>query len=119
MTRLAIALVLAWSLVACGGGGPDPDQPDGAGGDDTGDSDAATTPPDTRLYPLAVDRTWTYDVTSTYPSCPGGTGREMRVTGESTTDGRATYDVIGFCGLAGHTNVAGDVVEEYYDWGPT
>jgi len=72
---------------------------------------------DDRLYPLAVGRTWTYAVTSTYPSCPGGS-REVRVLSQGTTDGRATFEVKGFCGLLGHTNIDGDRVEEYFDWGP-
>ncbi len=81
-------------------------------------SSDAVQPPDDRLYPLAVGRMFTYAVTSTYPSCPGGT-HELRVLSQSTTDGRATFEVMGFCGLAGHTSVDGDRVEEYYDWGPT
>jgi len=72
---------------------------------------------DDRLYPLAVGRTWTYDVVSTYPSCPGGS-RELRVVSSGTTDGRATFEVKGFCGLTGHTSVDGDRVDEHYDWGP-
>ncbi len=77
-----------------------------------------TQPADDRLYPLALGRVWTYDVTSTYSSCPGGT-RELRVMSEGTTQGRMTFEVKGFCGLVGHTNVEGDRVEDYYDWGPT
>jgi hypothetical protein len=61
---------------------------------------------------------WTYDVTSTYASCPNGQ-REQRVVATGTTEGRATFEVAGFCGLTGRTFVDGDVVEEYYDWGPT
>lgn len=108
----------AWLLVlltaACGSGdpatGPDGGPPgDGPGGGGGGDD---------RLYPLEVGRTWTYDVTSTYASCPGGT-RETRVTGTTTTEGRETFTVTGFCGSAGRTFVDGDLVEEYYDWGPT
>jgi hypothetical protein len=123
--HLGVAVVFAVMAGACGGGGGADDTGDDAG-DDTGGPDAGddtgpdgSTAPDPQLYPLAVGRTWTYAVTSTYASCPGGAARTLAVTGESTTDGRATYDVTGFCGFAGHTSVDGDVVEEYYDWGPT
>jgi hypothetical protein len=85
--------------------------PDGAGGDD----DPA--PTNDGLLPLAVDRTWTYDVTSTYPSCPGGV-HEQRVTGTDTIDGRAVFRVLGFCGVEGESFVDGDLVEDRYDWGP-
>jgi hypothetical protein len=57
-------------------------------------------------------------VTSTYASCPGGQ-HDQRVTATGTTEGRSTYDVTSFCGLAGPTSVNGDVVEAYFDWGPT
>ena len=102
-------------LVACGTSGGEP----GAGvvdGSAAGDPDA-TNGSDDRLYPLAVDRVWTYDVVSTYPSCPGGS-REQRVIGTGTRDGRATFRVTGFCGSTGDTFVEGDRVEDYYDWGP-
>ena len=79
-----------------------------------GDDDPST---DTRLSPLAVDRTWTYDVTSTYPSCPGGQ-HVQRVTATGSIDGRETFRVLGFCGLEGESSVVGDVVEDHYDWGP-
>lgn len=72
---------------------------------------------DTRLAPLAVDRTWTYDVTSTYPSCPAGE-HVQRVTGTGSIDGRSTFKVLGFCGLEGESFVDGDVEEDHYDWGP-
>ncbi len=82
-------------------------------------SDAPTTPPgdDDRLLPLTVDRTWTYDVTSTYQSCPSGVV-EQRVIGTETIDGREAFRVRGFCGSEGSTFVDGDTVEDYYDWGP-
>jgi hypothetical protein len=98
-------------LTACGAPGADPSTVDGGGGDDD------PQPTSTGLLPLAVDRTWTYDVTSTYPSCPGGT-KEQRVLGTDTIDGRTVFRVLGFCGIEGATFVDGDVVEDHYDWGP-
>jgi hypothetical protein len=106
--RVIVCLVLA----ACGAEGATSVDGDPGGGDGGGGGD------DDRLYPLAVGRTWTYDVTSTYPSCPAGQ-REMRVNGTGVTDGRPTFQVTGFCGITGNTFVDGDVVDEYYDWGPT
>jgi hypothetical protein len=102
-------VALALLLLACSG--PDP----GAGGPDAAPGDPD--PSDTRLLPLAVDRAWTYDVVSTYPSCPSGE-REQRVIGTGTIDGRSTFRVRGFCGLEGETNIDGDRVEDHYDWGP-
>ncbi|MBA2541152.1 MAG: hypothetical protein H0V17_16040, partial [Deltaproteobacteria bacterium] len=80
-------------LIACGtpAGAPGPtDAPPGIPADDD------------RLLPLAVDRVWTYDVTSTYPSCPGGV-REQRVLGTETIEDRETFRVLGFCGVEGST----------------
>lgn len=85
--------------------------------DATSDDGPQPKPTDDGLYPLAIGRTWTYAVTSTYASCPGGS-REVRVLGEPVVDGRKTFQVRGFCGLVGHTSVEGDRVEEYFDWGP-
>ena len=111
-------ILLISLLAACGGAGSDDVGVDGSmmgSGSGSGSGSSGT---DDRLYPLEVGRSWQYDVTSTYSSCPAGT-REQRVVSKGTTDGRDTYEVQGFCGLTGHTNVAGNVVEEYYDWGPT
>jgi hypothetical protein len=94
-------------LVACGTPSIDPTNPDAPG----------TPGSDTRLLPLAVDRAWTYEVTSTYPSCPSGTV-EQRVLGTEMVDGREAFRVRGFCGTEGRTFVDGDRVEDYYDWGP-
>jgi len=121
--RLAMRLILVATLAGvgaptagCGGApgdGPDADDDtvDAAGG-----GDAAGT--DDRLDPIALDRSWTYQVISTYASCPGGE-RDQRVTGTGEVDGRATFVVAGFCGLSGQVSVAGDRVDQYYDWGPT
>lgn len=102
--------VLLLLLVACSSS--EPVSPDGGTSSPDGSSN------DKRLYPLTVGRTWTYAVTSTYTNCPGGM-KEMRVLSESMREGRPTFEVRGFCGLTGHTSVANDRVEEYYDWGPT
>jgi hypothetical protein len=80
-----------------------------------GDGPAAA---DKRLQPIEVGRTWTYDVVSTYPSCPGGE-RETRIVGTGTVDGRSTFRVAGYCGFEAHVSVDGDRVDSYYDWGPT
>jgi hypothetical protein len=101
-------------LVACGTPtepGTDP------GSDATPGTDGPGSVPDDRLLPLAIDRAWTYDVVSTYPSCPGGQ-REQRVIGTSTIDARPTFRVRGFCGVEGESSVDGDRVEDHYDWGP-
>jgi hypothetical protein len=107
-----VLLPLALVLAACGApADSDSLGPDGGGGSGSGSGT------DDRLYPLEVGRTWAYDVTSTYASCPAGTV-EMKVLSSGTTDGRATFEVRGFCGLTGHTSVDGDLVEDYIDWGP-
>lgn len=64
-----------------------------------------------------MDRAWTYNVTSTYPSCPGGT-HEQRVIGTDTIEGRDVFRILGFCGVEGETHIDGDVAEDRYDWGP-
>ncbi len=99
-------------LTACTAPGADPAGPDAAGG---GDDDPM--PASDGLLPLAMDRAWTYDVTSTYPSCPGGI-HEQRVIATNTIDDLPTFRVLGFCGLEGETHVDGDVAEDHYDWGP-
>ncbi len=116
-------LVLELVPVACGSGSERVDvdgapASDGAQADGAPVGDGPGSSSDDRLYPIEVGRSWMYDVTSTYPSCPGGT-RGMRVISAGTTEGRPTFQVMGFCGLTGHTSVAGDRVEDYYDWGPT
>jgi hypothetical protein len=108
----------AWPFVllaACGPPGTEAESTDGGPG--TGDASPGGGD-DNGLLPLATGRTWTYDVESTYASCPAGR-RDQRVLGTSTTEGRATFDVESFCGPTGRTFVDGDVVEDYYDWGPT
>ena len=70
------------------------------------------------LSPLAVGRTWTYDVTSTYPSCQSGT-HDTKVTAASVAGGRQTLTVENYCGSIGYSNVMGDRVEEYYNYGPS
>jgi hypothetical protein len=110
MRLAAVALLLA----ACGSGPTTP-----AGGDDdmTPDAPGSDPGPDTRLEPLAVGRTWTYAIDSTYASCPGGT-HDQAVTATETVDGHDAFAIMSFCGLVGHERLDGDIVEDYYDWGP-
>lgn len=114
-----LKLPLMFLAIAACGGGSGADGVDGATeADGHGSGSGSGSGTDDRLYPLEVGRSWTYDITSTYTSCPSGV-HDTRVIASGTTDSRATFQVQGFCGLTGHTNVVGDRVEEYYDWGPT
>lgn len=130
------SLAIALFLFACGGAGT------GAGGEGGSGGEGATSPatgakasnaasnatassqisadatssgsaPDTRLDPLEVGRSWTYDVTSTYPSCPAGM-RTSTVTAETTVDGRSAYQVTSICGDTVAISVEGNVVESKY-----
>ena len=127
MVRLAFWVAILVGIGGCGGGGGGTG--DDGSGDDTGGPDASDGDRDApssgdgggtddRLQPLAVGRVWTYDVVSTYPSCPPGQ-RETRVLSTGTIEGRSVYESMSFCGFEGRTNIEGDRVEEYYDWGPT
>jgi hypothetical protein len=112
-------VILCLALAACSGGASDGgngDVPDAPGGGSAGDA-SGSGGTDRRLYPLEEGRIWTYDVTSTYTSCPAGR-RSLRVLSRSTTDGRATFRVAGYCGAVVETSLEGDRVETYYDWGP-
>ena len=91
-------LWLALLVVGCGGGAS-ATSPD-AGGDGPGDTGSTG---DDRLDPLEVGRTWSYDVTSTYPSCPGGR-HDTHVVSAGTTDGRATFEVATLTGWAPHAS---------------
>ncbi len=103
--KLAALVILA----ACGG--PAAPGSDAAPGSGSGSADD-------RLYPLEVGRTWTYQVTSTYSSCPAGVQMQS-VDSTGMTDGRATFAVKSFCGPVGNTAVDGNVVDAYFNWGPT
>lgn len=118
MSRLFV--VIAIFGAACGGGGNGEPGVDGAGGGDGGSGGDGGGPngPDARLYPLEEGRVWTYDVTSTYPSCPAGR-REHRVLSKGTTAGRATFRVASYCGFQSDTSVEGSRVETYFTFGPT
>lgn len=119
-------------LAACGdsgadgSGGSDGDDDDGDGPTTSGPSTSPSTgtegsggststgsTPDERLYPLEVGRTWTYDVQSTYPSCPSGM-RTTEVLGETNVDGKPAFRVVGICGDEVAMTVAGNVVESKY-----
>jgi len=110
--RRLVQLVVIVVIAGCGA------SPDPAGGVDGSMSGDGSMPGnDTRLNPLAVDRAWTYDVVSTYASCPAGV-HEQRVTGTGSIDGRSTFKIASFCGSVGESFVDGDLVEDHYDWGP-
>ncbi len=120
--QLSSAVIFAVAIAAgCsgsgGGAGDGGDGTDTAGDSSGGGDGAGSGGADRRLYPIAEGRIWTYDVTSTYASCPGGR-REQRVLGTGTTDGRPTFRVSSYCGFEVQTSVEGDRVESYYDWGP-
>lgn len=134
MTLRGPMLLLASALAACGvdgpptagepgsSGGKTDDASDSGAGADAGGGDAAAGDgggdPDTRLYPLAVGRVWTYQIASTYPSCPSGT-REARVLETGEIEDRSTFRMTGSCGAPAEVAVDGDVVDVWYDWGPT
>ena len=116
---LLCAAIGAGSIGGCsgtdGGAGEGPDASvDSGGGGGDGAGPGGT---DRRLYPVEEGRVWTYDVTSTYASCPGGR-RDQRVLDKGTTDGRPTFRVSTYCGFEVHTSIEGSRVESYYDWGP-
>lgn len=83
----------------------------------TGTADLTAAAPDRRLDPLEIGRTWTYDVKSTYPSCPGGM-RTKTVLGAVTVDGKAALEVEGICGYKTAVTQSGNVVESKYQTYP-
>jgi hypothetical protein len=129
------AVMALATLVGCSGGGasvggdPTPGDPDsatppvtedGAVPDSAPKPDAETTPDagvDNRIDPIALGRTWTYDVTiiGTYPLCKAGTNTG-RVLGEKVVGGKQAFQVQSFCPGAGTSSYAvdGDKVEVYY-----
>lgn len=132
---LSILLTFA-ALVACSGGGaaisegPGPvvedggeastPPPDSAVPDAAFKPDASTTPDaavDDRIDPIALGRTWTYDVTilGTYPLCKPGSNTG-RVLGQKVVSGKPAFQVQSFCPGAGTSSYAvdGDKVEVYY-----
>lgn len=138
MKKFALVVV---ALVACSGSGASVD--DGAprdGGAATGDASASASADagadvgvadarandasavdaskgdagDDRIDPLAVGRTWTYQVTEvgSYPSCPSGM-HDGAVVGEGARNGKHAFEVRSLCANVGNLYyaVAGDVVE--------
>ena len=119
--KLSLFLFLA-ALAACGDDGAGTD---GEGGSDSDDDGGNTTTsagaggstgsgmPDTRLFPAEVGRRWTYDVQSTYPSCPGGSA-SSEILEMTTVDGKSAYNTTSICGIVTAITVMGDVVESKY-----
>jgi hypothetical protein len=68
------------------------------------------------IDPIAVGRTWTYDVTTlgVYPTCPGGS-HTAKATGSSTIAGKTAVTVTSLCAFAGSYDYAtdGDRVYSY------
>jgi hypothetical protein len=85
------------------------------GGTSAGGSSGSGTGPDQRLLPLEVGRVWTYDLQSTYPSCPAGT-RTFDVTGTATVPGKTAFSVTTPCGEMGTYTIDGDVVESQFSY---
>jgi hypothetical protein len=134
MRRLLLPLLMI--LVGCGGSGTvdpiggtptngTPQNPDPGAGEDAGTSppgtdaggDASTKPKDTRIDPIEVGRSWTYDVTvlGFYPACSNGT-YSATAQSASVVDGRNAIFVTSFCpGSPGFNySVDGDRVFSHY-----
>jgi hypothetical protein len=83
-------------------------------------SGADTAAPDTRIDPLEIGRTWTYDVKTmgSFPVCTAGT-HDSTITGTTQVDGRTAFTVTSFCGAVGTSNITvdGDAVD--YDYNGT
>ena len=129
-----VLLTLA-TLAGCSGGGASVTDPgpgpveagadsapeqDSAVPDSAKAPDGATKPDaavDTRIDPIALGRTWTYNVTivGTYPLCKAGSN-VGRVLGEKVVAGKQAFQVQSFCPGAGTSSYAvdGDKVEVYY-----
>jgi hypothetical protein len=73
--------------------------------------------PDDRIDPIALGRSWTYDVTiiGTYPICRAGSSTGQ-VLGTKQVSGKQAFQVQSFCPGAGTTSYAvdGDRVELFY-----
>jgi len=105
---------------AVDGGDPPGTEPDGAVPDATTKPDATIKPDaavDDRIDPIALGRTWTYDVTiiGTYPLCRAGSNTGS-VLGQKVVGGKPAFQVQSFCPGAGTSSYAvdGDKVEVYY-----
>jgi hypothetical protein len=103
---------------ADGGGSSNPPQ-DAAPGDATTASDTSRPDAsgDNRIDPIALGRSWTYDVTiiGTYPICKSGS-HVGQVLGQKVVAGKPSFQVQTFCPGAGTSSYAvnGDRVEVYY-----
>jgi hypothetical protein len=137
----ALTVTATASLFACSGGGaaigsndvdaatpesdgggmqPGPGVDGGSGSTDAASSADANTPDaagDTRIDPIDLGRSWTYDVTiiGTYPICKSGS-HVGQVLGSKVVDGKPSFQVQSFCPGAGTSSYAvdGDKVEIYY-----
>jgi hypothetical protein len=93
-------------------GGPDAPTTPGADGGDGGDAKAK----DTRIDPVELGRSWTYDVKvrGIFPACDDGTFAATAVS-QSTIEGRTALHVESFCQGAGAYDYAidGDRVYSY------
>jgi hypothetical protein len=141
MHNARTALTLALTLLACtacsGGGASVGEGPNGGvtpGGEDGGDQEptpedagadgsslsdarADAAGRDERINPIALGRSWTYDVTilGTYPICKPGSNTGQ-VLGQKVVDGKEAFQIQSFCPGAGVSSYAvdGDRVELYY-----
>lgn len=83
--------------------------------------DAKTPDADTRIYPLARNRVWSFDVRAvgTGAVCAPGNYRD-EVVGVTSMDGREVFEVQGWCSAVGtvQMTVQGDLVRVRYgdDW---
>lgn len=84
--------------------------PDAARNDrnDAGSPDAGSR--DRRLYPLAIGRTWTYQVQSTYPFCASGE-RTMAVLDSASVPRGEGFVLRSHCGFESVVLVDGDITE--------
>ncbi len=80
-------------------------------------SEAGSDAGDTRIDPIAVGRSWTYDVTifGTYPLCSAGSHQGV-VLGTKMLDGKQSFQVQSLCPGVGTLDyaVSGDVVQFDY-----
>jgi hypothetical protein len=113
-----IAILMATG--GCGSSGDAAIESSGDGGSDAatlGDGAGIDAGSDQRIDPIALGRSWTYDVTTfgTYPLCPAGQ-QTGSATSAATVDGKSAILVKSLCMNAGSSYYAidGDVVQVDY-----